>query len=94
MQRVHVDDLSGSYSESWDIQPALPAIAPETRAIPLAGGTVKIWREGEPLDANRLPPVLLEQARAEMGGFAFSAQYLLKPVPEEGEIIKWEWLPR
>lgn len=55
---------------------------------------MKIWREGEPLDANRLPPVLLEQARAEMGGFAFSAQYLLKPVPEEGEIIKWEWPPR
>lgn len=95
MQRVHVDDLSGHLLKAGTFNHlTLPAIAAQMRVIPLAGGAVKIWREGEPLDVNRLPPVVLEQLRSEMGGFAFSAQYLQQPIPEDGQIVKWEWFRR
>ena len=37
---------------------------------------------------------MLDELREVMGSAAFSAQYLQKPVPVEGNMIKWEWFPR
>lgn len=92
MQRVHVDDLSGHLLKAGGFRHLnLPAIAPEECVVSLYGNRSKTWREGEPLDANRLPLEVLKKLRGEMGSFAFSAQYLQEPIPEDGEIIKWGW---
>ena len=95
MQRVHVDDLTGHLLKAGGFRHLnLPAIAPEQLSIPLYGNRRKIWRQGEPLDSNRLPLEVLEQLRRDMGAFAYSAQYLQQPIPEDGEIVKWGWFPR
>ena len=92
MQRVHVDDLTGHLLKAGGFRHLnLPAITPEKRFIPLYGNRCKIWRQGDPLDSNRLPLDALEQLRREMGAFAYSAQYLQQPIPEDGEIVKWGW---
>jgi len=36
---------------------------------------------------------VLDGIKVTLGSFGFSAQYQQHPVPEEGEIIKWEWFP-
>ena len=92
MQRVHVDDLTGHLLKAGGFRHLnLPAIAPQQLSVPLYGNGCKNWHKGEPLDANRLPREVLDRQRREMGSFAFSAQYLQKPIPEDGEIVKWEW---
>ena len=95
MQRVHVDDLTGHLLKAGGFRHLnLPAIAPEQLFIPLYGNRRKIWRQGDPLDPNRLPLDVLEQLRRDMSSFTFSAQYLQEPIPEDGEIVKWGWFQR
>ena len=95
MQRVHVDDLTGHLLKAGGFHHLnLPAITPEQLSIPLYGNRRKIWRQGEPLNSNRLPLEVLEQLRRDMGAFAYSAQYLQQPIPEDGEIVKWGWFQR
>ncbi len=91
MQRLHMDDLTGYLLEQggWTVL-NLPAIAEEYQEIPLADG--KVWKrspggvllpEYEGLeDLNRL--------RRSMGEFSFSAQYQQRPIPENGQIFRWE----
>jgi predicted phage terminase large subunit-like protein len=93
MQRVHVDDLVGHVLEkdgNW-VHLDLPAIAEETQAIPIWPGKDYPRQIGEVLHPAREPREVLDKIKADMGTAVFSAQYLQRPVPVEGNLVKWEW---
>ncbi len=50
------------------------------------------WRRGEPLHPERLSASELLRIKAQLGSYAFSAQYLQNPVPPEGGMLKRSWL--
>jgi predicted phage terminase large subunit-like protein len=93
MQRLHVDDLVGVLLEQggWH-HLNLPAIADAPQVIPI--GTRKVHRRNvdDVLDPVREPRHVLAELKARMGLMDFSAQYLQRPIPAEGNLIKREWL--
>jgi predicted phage terminase large subunit-like protein len=93
MQRLHVDDLVGNLLEQggWE-HLDIPAIAQEPQRIPLGGGRFYDRQVGDVLDAVREPQHVLDELKAAMGTMDFSAQYLQRPVPLEGNLIKRAWL--
>jgi predicted phage terminase large subunit-like protein len=93
MQRLHVDDLAGALLErgGWE-HLDLPAIADSPEDVQIGGGLVHHRDPGEVLDPIREPLGVLIRMKASMGSMAFSAQYLQRPVPAEGNLIKREWL--
>jgi predicted phage terminase large subunit-like protein len=92
MQRLHQDDLAGRLlaKQGWT-HLKLPAIAPFDQIIPLGKGAVKVWRCGEPMDAERGSLEVLTNRQREMGSAKFSAQYLQEPVPKDGNFIQRQW---
>ena len=96
MQRVHMDDLTGSLlrqSEEWTVV-SLPAIAENFETIPLTMGEVHHRQPGEVLSPEREPREALEQLRLQLGSDLFSAQYQQAPVPPGGAMIKRHWIQR
>jgi predicted phage terminase large subunit-like protein len=93
MQRLHVDDLVGILLEKggWD-HLDLPAIADASQRISLGEHTIHRRRVGDVLDPVREPHQVLADLKQAMGTLAFSAQYLQRPIPAEGNLIKREWL--
>ena len=93
MQRLHEDDLAGKLlrEDGW-YHLDLPAIAENDQEIPIGPGVVHRRRKGEALHPAREPLALLEEIRREMGSLTFSAQYLQRPVPLEGNLIKRAWI--
>jgi predicted phage terminase large subunit-like protein len=93
MQRLHVDDLVGTLLEQggWE-HLDIPAIAPGPQRIPLGGERYYDRKAGEILDPVREPEHVLDELKAAMGTMDFSAQYLQRPVPLEGNLIKRSWL--
>ena len=69
----------------------LPAIAQEPEAIPLGDGQVHHRAPGEALHPEREPLDLLQSIKADVGTLVFNAQYLQRPVPLDGNLIKWKW---
>ncbi len=93
MQRVHVDDLVGHLLEKdagW-VHLDLPAIADAAQAVPIGPDEVYHRQIGVALHPEREPMEVLDQIKAEMGTLAFSAQYQQRPVPVEGNLVKWTW---
>lgn len=92
MQRLHEYDLPGMLIETgrYDVL-SLPAIAQEDLIIQLPRRRTHQFRQGEILHPVREPLETLEEARTEMGSDQFSAQFLQKPVPALGNIIKAHW---
>ncbi|MDX2266452.1 MAG: phage terminase large subunit [Hyphomicrobiales bacterium] len=92
MQRLHLDDLAGHVLEEggW-VHLNLPAIAPAAQTIPLCGGRVHQRKPGGLLIPQREPQAVLDDLRAKLGEYHFSAQYLQQPIPEEGALIKRAW---
>ncbi len=92
MQRVHEDDMAGYLMEKggW-IALNLPAIAQEDRIFQFDNGQMRQWKKGEPLQVDREPIAVLEQIKKDIGSFNFTTQYLQRPTPLEGNIIKAEW---
>jgi predicted phage terminase large subunit-like protein len=88
-QRLHEDDLPGRLLREggWH-HLDLPAIAQEDQEIPIGPDAVHRHRKGEALHPEREPLALLEGIKREMGSLTFSAQYLQRPVPPEGNLIK------
>jgi predicted phage terminase large subunit-like protein len=76
---------------SWD-HLRLPAIATEDEVIPLTRGRAHFRRCGDVLHPERESRETLEWQRAQMGSYAFAAQYQQAPVPAEGNIFKAAWL--
>jgi predicted phage terminase large subunit-like protein len=93
MQRIHVDDLVGILLEAggWH-HLDLPAIADCDQDIPIGYGEVHRFAAGDVLDPVREPREVLDAMKASMGSMAFSAQYLQRPIPAEGNLIRREWL--
>jgi len=100
MQRLHVDDLAAHLIETGEwTQLNLPAVASGDQTIDL--GTVltdngpkeyvKHWKAGDLLHPEFLTQEVLDRQRAEMGSFNFEAQYLQRPVPAQGNLVKWKW---
>lgn len=91
MQRLHLDDLTGHLlqKEGWT-HLSLPAIAEVEQDIPIGNG--KTWHRspGGVLHPDYESLETLNMLKESMGSFAFSAQYQQRPVPEQGEIFKWE----
>jgi predicted phage terminase large subunit-like protein len=93
MQRLHEDDLAGKLlrENGWH-HLDLPAIAENDQDILVGPGAVHRRRKGEVLHPARESLALLEEIRREMGSLTFSAQYLQRPVPLEGNLIKRDWI--
>ncbi len=88
-QRLHEDDLPGRLlTEGGWHHLDLPAIAQEDQEVPIGPDAVHRHRTGEALHPEREPLALLEGIKREMGSLTFSAQYLQRPVPPEGNLIK------
>lgn len=94
-QRLHVGDLPGQLREvgGWEIL-SLPAIAPVDQLVELGGGHTRLFRAGDLLHPEREPLNTLDELRQGLGVNAFSAQYLQRPVPVDGALIRWEWFRR
>lgn len=92
MQRLHPHDLSGYLLDKggWE-QLCLPAIAPEAQTY-YFGGRSYARSAGEVLCPGRENAALYEPLKIEIGSHVFSAQYQQRPVPEEGFIIKPQWV--
>jgi hypothetical protein len=96
MQRLHSEDLIGHIMTKnvdhrwWFLE--LPAIAQDDEYIQI-GDNYKLHHRipGEILDIVREPLKILDQLKDQLGSFNFSAQYLQRPLPQEGELIKWQW---
>jgi predicted phage terminase large subunit-like protein len=93
MQRLHVDDLVGTLLEQggW-YHLDLPAIADAPQRVPLGRNKFHHRDAGDILHPALEPARVLAQIKAQMGTMDFSAQYLQRPIPAEGNLIKREWL--
>jgi predicted phage terminase large subunit-like protein len=93
MQRLHLEDLTGVLLEDggWE-HLCLPAIAQERLVIPLGCGEKHVFAIGDALQPLREGHDVLARVKAELGSFAFCAQYLQSPVPPEGNLLKAEWI--
>ncbi len=91
MQRLHVEDLAGHLlgKGGW-VHLNLPAIADkEEERIQIGPNAYHTRALGELLHEERESQRELDDAKANMGSFKFSAQYQQNPLPAEGEMIKW-----
>ena len=91
-QRVHEEDLAGYLLEQggWT-HLNLPAIAEDTQIIPIGENLMHHREEGKPLHEAREPIEILHTLKANMGSYAFAAQYQQTPAPVGGGIIKTAW---
>lgn len=91
MQRLHMEDLTGHLLEQggWTVL-SLPAIAEVEQEVPIGKG--KVWKRspGGLLHPEYEPQEVLDGLKRSMGESAFSAQYLQRPVPEQGQIFLWD----
>ena len=92
MQRLHLEDLAGHVprQEPW-VHLNLPAIAEIDEQIRIGPMDTHSRKVGDLLDEAREPREVLDRLKVTLGSFKFSAQYQQRPVPVEGEIIKWPW---
>ncbi len=95
MQRLHIDDLVGHVlnKENWHVL-ELPAIAEETQEFELQDGRRIVRHEGDVLHPAREPRDVLMSIKRNVGTFNFEAQYQQRPIPMDGNLIKWSWFQR
>src|SRR5262249_16947377 len=94
MQRLHVDDLSGTLIErGWPCL-AIPAIAPEPADYPIGENEIYHRSAGELLQPDRDSLEMLEELKRQLGSHIFAAQYQQNPTPPDGNMIKAAWLRR
>ena len=91
MQRLHLEDLTGHLlkQDGWDIV-SLPAIATYDEEFKLSDGRLVGRKAGEALNPHLEPVKSLENLKATMSNFHFSAQYQQAPIPEKGSIIDFD----
>lgn len=93
MQRLHEEDLAGHLLEQEDYKRiTITAIASEDEEWDLGNGRVHVREEGEPIQSARMGHSELERQKRIMGSLAFSAQYQQRPVPDDGVVIRRQWL--
>lgn len=90
-QRLHEDDFAAYLKESASFGHLnLPAFAEQETLHPLYFDRAYRRRVGDVLDPEREPAETLENIRAQIGAYAFSAQYQQNPVPPESMILNFE----
>ena len=93
MQRLHEDDIAGKLLREGDWRHLnLPAIAEEVEDIAIGPHASHRRCKGDILHPAREPAEILDKIKQEMGSLAFSAQYLQRPIPMEGNLIKRSWI--
>jgi predicted phage terminase large subunit-like protein len=92
-QRLHEQDIVG-----WALEQGgdwhhlnLPAEAEEDEEIPLSRGRVWQRRKGDLLHPNRMPLLVLNERRLELGTRAYNAQYQQNPIASDGSQIRLAW---
>jgi len=92
MQRLHLDDLAGHVlgKENWT-HLNLPAVAHGPERIQIGPKRFHCRAAGELLHPAREPESVLREAKRNLGSYHYEAQYQQTPVPEGGNLIKWEW---
>ena len=99
MQRLHEDDFVGhvlGLGGDWELL-NLPAIAEEDEAYPydtLLGPQVFRRAAGCALHPKRVPLAELDRIRARMGEARWAAQYMQRPAPAGGGLVKADWFKR
>jgi predicted phage terminase large subunit-like protein len=93
MQRLHEEDLAGKLvSEGGWKHLNLPAIAEEQQRVQIGPRKYIVRNEGDILHPEREGRDVLDKMRREMGSLNFSAQYLQRPIPIEGNLLKRTWI--
>jgi predicted phage terminase large subunit-like protein len=91
-QRLHVDDLVGHLLETGDwVHLCVPAIAQQQQQYRLSDRHSFVRPLDDVLHPERESFERLMEAKRQLGTMQFSAQYLQSPVPESGNLIRWEW---
>jgi predicted phage terminase large subunit-like protein len=92
MQRLHLEDLAGHVTkqEPW-VHLDLAAIADIEQIIEIGPNQTHLRKVGDLLHPARESQKELDQTRAVLGTYNFSAQYQQNPLPLDGEMIKWPW---
>ena len=97
-QRLHENDLIGHVTEIGGYEHiSFAAIAQEDETIEIRepfGVTLIHRQEGDVLHPEREPLGVLEFLKRHMGTAKFAAQYLQRPTPPGGLMIKSAWFPR
>jgi predicted phage terminase large subunit-like protein len=94
MQRLHVDDLSGSLIEHGWPSLVIPAVAPEPADYVIGDNEIYHRPAGQWLQPDRNNAEEMEQLKLQLGSYIFAAQYQQNPTPPDGNMIKAAWLRR
>ena len=87
-QRLHQDDFAAYLVEKGTFHHlSLPSIAEIRQTFPLFGGRTWLREIGDILSPDREPKDVLDQIRAEIGNYAFQAQYQQDPSPGMGDFL-------
>jgi predicted phage terminase large subunit-like protein len=92
MQRLHCDDLSQMLIDNGAVHISLPANFDPARRTVTTWGADPRTTPGELMDPVRLPQVLIDKMRKDLGGINAAAQLDQSPVPEGGAVFKKEHL--
>ena len=95
MQRLHIDDLSGTLVEQGWPSLVIPAIAPEPAEYRVSEDEFHHRSAGELLQLGRDSLQMLEELKEGLlGSHIFAAQYQQNPTPPDGNMINAAWLRR
>lgn len=87
-QRLHPDDFSAYLLEKATFEHlCLPSIAEVSEEIPLYKNRVYRRERGDLLNPEREPRAVLDRIKADIGSFAFQAQYQQNPADAENEFL-------
>jgi predicted phage terminase large subunit-like protein len=98
MQRVHDRDLTGhvlAKSSGYELL-ALPSEFDPKRRARTVTRSGKVWEDprtkpGELLFPALFPPEVIEQAKKDLGSWAYAAQHQQRPLPATGGIFQRQW---
>ena len=92
MQRVHETDVAGSVLEKGGYDHLnLPMEYEPTDAVSPIGWRDPRTESGELLWPERYDAAKIAQFKADLGSYAYAAQFQQRPSPAEGGILKHEW---
>lgn len=87
-QRLHEDDFAAYLIEKGTFHHlCLPSIAERRQTCQLFGERNWVREIGDVLSPNREPKEVLDQIKAEIGSYAFQAQYQQDPTPGSSEFL-------
>ncbi len=90
-QRLHPDDFSAYLLEKESFEHlCLPSIAEISEEMPLFNDRVYVRKRGDLLNPEREPQDFLDQIKADIGRFAFQAQYQQNPAEGESEFLSMD----